>query len=268
MKLGYYTELDRILFSCEGDRKREVQQYIPVHVMGYIITGSLQVYGSSGVQVFTAGDVAIFRANQLGKFTKLLPAGGGEFKSINVFFDEELLQSFSKEYNIKATGIYTGKSLRLLEPNVLFNNYFNSLLPYFEPGNQLNSSLTTLKAKEALLLLLQTNSDLKNMLFDFKQPGKIDLKEFMEKNYRFNVPMDRFAQLTGRSLAAFKRDFNSVFKNSPGKWLQQRRLEEARYLIKEKGKRSSDVYLDLGFEDLSHFSFVFKKAFGVAPSLM
>jgi AraC-like DNA-binding protein len=38
-------------------------------------------------------------------------------------------------------------------------------------------------------------------------------------------------------------------------------------LIKEKGRRASDIYLDLGFEDLSHFSFAFKKQFGVPPSL-
>jgi AraC-like DNA-binding protein len=30
-------------------------------------------------------------------------------------------------------------------------------------------------------------------------------------------------------------------------------------LIKEQRKTPSDVYVDVGFEDLSHFSFVFKK---------
>jgi len=43
-------------------------------------------------------------------------------------------------------------------------------------------------------------------------------------------------------------------------------LQEAYYLIKEKGKAPSAIYLDLGFEDLSHFSFAFKKAYGVAPT--
>jgi len=37
-------------------------------------------------------------------------------------------------------------------------------------------------------------------------------------------------------------------------------------LIKEKGSKPSDVYLEVGFEDLSHFSYAFKNAFGVAPS--
>jgi AraC-like DNA-binding protein len=34
------------------------------------------------------------------------------------------------------------------------------------------------------------------------------------------------------------------------------------------GKKPSDVYLEVGFEDLSHFSFAFKKEFGKAPSLV
>jgi AraC-like DNA-binding protein len=35
---------------------------------------------------------------------------------------------------------------------------------------------------------------------------------------------------------------------------------------KQKNKKLSDIYLELGFEDLSHFSFAFKKLFGHSPS--
>ena len=103
-------------------------------------------------------------------------------------------------------------------------------------------------------------------MFDFNEPGKIDLEAFMKKNFHFNVEMKRFAYLTGRSLATFKRDFEKIFDMPPSRWLLQRRLQEAYYLIKEKGKTASDIYLDVGFEDLSHFSFAFKKIYGVAPS--
>jgi AraC-like DNA-binding protein len=107
---------------------------------------------------------------------------------------------------------------------------------------------------------------LKDILFDFSDPYKIDLEAFMNKNFHFNVTLDRFAYLTGRSLATFKRDFQKTFNTSPRNWLQQRRLQEAYYLITEKGKTTSDIYLDLGFENLSHFSFAFKKQFGYAPT--
>jgi AraC family transcriptional regulator, exoenzyme S synthesis regulatory protein ExsA len=80
------------------------------------------------------------------------------------------------------------------------------------------------------------------------------------------VDLSRFAYLTGRSLSTFKRDFEKVFNDSPNHWLQQKRLRDAHYLIKEKGWKSSDVYLEVGFKDLSHFSFAFKKAYGKSPS--
>jgi AraC family transcriptional regulator, exoenzyme S synthesis regulatory protein ExsA len=88
----------------------------------------------------------------------------------------------------------------------------------------------------------------------------------MNKNFKFNVSIERFAYLTGRSLSAFKRDFEKIFGATPSHWLVQKRLEEAYYLINRKSKRPSDIYLDLGFEDLSHFSFAFKRLFGHTPT--
>jgi AraC-like DNA-binding protein len=116
--------------------------------------------------------------------------------------------------------------------------------------------------------LFAQDKGLKNVLFDFSAPYKIDLEAFMQKNYHFNVGLERFAYLTGRSLATFKRDFERIFHSSPRKWLQNRRLQEAYYLIAQKHQRANDVYLDLGFEDLSHFSFAFKKQFGFAPGTL
>ncbi|WP_286895100.1 helix-turn-helix domain-containing protein, partial [Sphingobacterium sp. UBA6317] len=42
---------------------------------------------------------------------------------------------------------------------------------------------------------------------------------------------------------------------------------EARHLIERKNKKPSAIYLDLGFETLSHFSSAFKKKFGKAPTV-
>ena len=139
-------------------------------------------------------------------------------------------------------------------------------MPYMQLNGIEDEALLALKLREAVMLLLKVNPELKDILFDFSEPGKIDLEAFMNKNFHFNVDLNRFAYLTGRSLATFKRDFEKLFHSTPSRWLQQRRLQEAHYLIREKGKTASDIYLDLGFEDLSHFSFAFKKQYGMAPS--
>ena len=82
--------------------------------------------------------------------------------------------------------------------------------------------------------MLLTKPKLKNFLFDFSEPHKIDLEKFMQTNFKFNVPIENFAKLTGRSLAGFKRDFQKTFDILPRQWLQNKRLSEAHYQNREK----------------------------------
>ena len=90
----------------------------------------------------------------------------------------------------------------------------------------------------------------------------------MEKNFMFNMPMEKFGYLTGRSLTTFKRDFKKKFDTTPQKWLTQKRLELAHFHLTDKHKRVVDVCYEVGFENLSHFSYAFKKHFGYAPTTL
>ncbi|MBS0030954.1 helix-turn-helix domain-containing protein [Chitinophaga sp. 22321] len=257
----------QIVYSCYVNRSREGEQFVPVHVLSYQISGALTF--NDGKNTFTSheGEFRFIRRNQLLKFFKQ-PPENGEFKTISVYLDEETLRSFSMEYGYTADKPVDTDVVIELKPNPLYKSYMQSLQPYEQLSETGNEDLMTLKLKEAILILLKANPELKNVLFDFSAPGKLDLEAFMQQNFHFNVEMKRFAYLTGRSLATFKRDFEKIFHSSPSRWLLQKRLQEAYYQIKEKGRKTSDVYLEVGFEDLSHFSFAFKKAFGVAPSAL
>ena len=50
------------------------------------------------------------------------------------------------------------------------------------------------------------------------------------------------------------------------KWIVSRRLEEARRLIEDEKERPLDVYLRVGFKNLSHFSTAYKRQYGYPPS--
>ncbi len=125
-----------------------------------------------------------------------------------------------------------------------------------------------MKVKEAVLVFLGANPGLRQLLFDFSEPGKIDLAAYMNEHYQYNGDLQHFAYLTGRSLSTFKRDFEKIFHTTPSKWLLQKRLEDAHYLLKEKKLSASEVYLEVGFKDYSHFYVAFKKLFGMAPSMV
>ena len=50
------------------------------------------------------------------------------------------------------------------------------------------------------------------------------------------------------------------------KWIIKRRLEAARDLILSGKKKVTEACFDVGFKNLSHFSKIYKEAYGVAPS--
>ncbi|MBO9616273.1 MAG: helix-turn-helix transcriptional regulator [Dyadobacter sp.] len=256
-----------IAYSCYFTRNREGEQFAPEHVFSYQISGSLTINNGEKEYIFKPGDYRFIRRNQLLKFIKQPPADG-VFKSVSVYLDQETLRSFAMEHGYQADPApgQEAESVIALKGGGLLKGFMDSLMPYSEDDQLIDADLQALKLREAIMILLRSSTVMKDILFDFSEPGKIDLEAFMNKNFHFNVQINRFAYLTGRSLATFKRDFEHIFHTSPSRWLQQRRLQEAHYLIKEKGRTASDVYLEIGFEDLSHFSFAFKKMFGVPPS--
>jgi AraC-like DNA-binding protein len=257
----------QILYSCYANHSREGEQFVPAHVFLYQLAGTLLLDEGSQIYTLPPGTFWLLRRNHLVKFQKQLPAGGGEFRSLSVSFSQEALRAIAHEYGYPAAAHQPpGAAMLALPDHPLYQSYLASLRPYEQLAQPEHAALLALKAREAVLVLLQVNPELRDILFDCSEPGKIDLEAFMQKNFRFNVALSRFAYLTGRSLATFKRDFERLFHLSPSRWLVQRRLQEAHYLLKEKGKVPSEVYLEVGFEDLSHFSFAFKKAYGLSPS--
>lgn len=257
-----------ILYSCYHTLNRSGEQFVPEHILSFQLSGSLKIEDGRQSYLFEEGSIRFHQRNHLLKFYKQLPPNAGEYRSLSIYFDQQMLQSFSKEYHFTPDKMQLQRTITLIEPGGLYAGFLHSLQPYEQMAQSANKDLLQLKLKEALLILLKSNPELSGTLFDFSAPGKIDLEAFMRENYLFNVSLGRFAYLTGRSLASFKRDFEKIFHTSPGRWLLRKRLQEAHHRIKEKGMRPSDVYLDVGFEDLSHFSFAFKKAYGVAPSLL
>jgi len=258
------TETPDITYSCYHEISRKGENFVPKHTLSYQISGSFVLADDKENYTANPGDFNLIRKNKLVKFIKI-PPENGVFESVNIYLSDEHLTNFSKEYHLQTEHLISTKPLVPIEVNSVLQNFMISLKTLLESDLK-NQFLIDLKIKELLLILLQTKPELKNILFDFSEPFKIDLEAFMNQNYRYNVNLERFAYLTGRSLATFKRDFEKVFQTSPHKWILQKRLNEAHFLIKEENKSASDIFVDLGFEDLSHFSYVFKKQFGYSPT--
>jgi AraC-like DNA-binding protein len=259
--------LPQIVYSCVSKRIVEGELFIRQHVVDYIISGTSEVYFGGKSHLFKAGDFRFAIKNRLSKFVKQ-PPQGGEYRSISICIDYNTLLDLKDQFQRDVTAGHHHDNVFLLKPNHLFKNYIDSLSPYLEHSQYMDFGLIKAKIKEAVLVFLAANSELKDLLFDFSEPGKIDLQAYMNEHYQYNGDLQHFAYLTGRSLSTFKRDFEKIYNITPSRWLLQKRLEDAHYLLKEKKLKSSEVYLEVGFKDYSHFFVAFKKLFGVAPSMV
>ncbi|WP_342645442.1 AraC family transcriptional regulator [Mucilaginibacter sp. CSA2-8R] len=252
---------------ARGHRKTQSSEhYFPDHALGIMLSGESQYFSSEGTFIMKEDTVCLMRRNQLFKKLKKTGLNGEPPSLISLFLDQDILHRYATENEILKPSIYRGKAMIDLTGNIFLKAFFDSLLPYIDHPKKLTAKVAELKTYEAIELLLQTGNALQSFLFDFNEPHKIDLETYMNHHYKYNIPMSSFAQLTGRSLSTFKRDFAKIFVTTPEKWLQQKRLEQAYYLISNKKQRPSDVYLDVGFENLSHFSFAFKKQFGLTAT--
>lgn len=242
--------------------------YIADHIICHIISGEMRVIESQRQTIYRAGDSFLLRRNALAKCEQRPTASGIEFKVIFMVLTKDYLQNYAIQHNL--SGELQKDNLQplltLLKPTPSLTGLFDSLLPYINAHSYPSAHITTLKLEEFLICLQEQNAGLLTSLFTLAVHGKLDLAEFMERNYMFNVPMNKFAELSGRSLSTFQRDFIKIFDTQASQWLLKRRLKAAHALLLNNTRKPSDVYLETGFEDLSHFSRSFKKYFGYNPS--
>jgi AraC-like DNA-binding protein len=255
-----------IFYSYNSAVRKDKVGFLSHHTLVYQVSGHFTLETSVQKISMSKGEVLLIGKNQLGQITKT-PEPDTHYETIVICLQEDLLRKVALEEHIEAQQKYVGLPNILIPTNEFLKGYFQSVLPYVRNSEEtLTNEMGILKVKEAVKILLHTMPVLRNFLFDFSQAYKMDLEKFMLSHFHYNIPVAEFAELTGRSLAAFKRDFQKIFGMAPRQWLQEKRLIEARNLIENRHQKPSTIYLDLGFESLSHFSSSFKKKFGKAPS--
>ncbi|HTF80627.1 MAG TPA: AraC family transcriptional regulator [Cytophagales bacterium] len=256
-----------IFYSYYATMRKEKVGFLRHHTLVLQVSGHFTLETSAQKVSMGKGEMLLIGKNQLGTLTKMPASNEENYETVVISLQEDLLRKIALEEQVEVRQKYTGPLNILIPTNDFLRGYFQSVMPYIRnPAEAITTDIGILKVKEGVKLLLHAMPQLSNLLFDFSEPHKIDLEEFMLDNFHYNLPIEKFAGLTGRSLAGFKRDFQKTFGMAPRHWLLEKRLTEARNLIENKNKKPSAIYLDLGFESLSHFSHSFKKKFGKAPT--
>ena len=237
----------------------------PWPILIHIFSGEFELSYGTISTTFVSGNTVLIPRNKLFRSVKS-PLNDEPFKCVSIVLPDEQLRKFYLNHPEPEITKEDISKFKRIQSHPLLDSLFGSLLPYFDMKEDLPKELITLKIQEALTIIDAVDKRASAILGIFDQPGKIDLEKDMDEHFMYNLHLEKFAFLTGRSLTTFKRDFKNIFKTTPGKWLTAKRLELAYHKLMVGQTKINDVYLAVGFENVSHFSFAFKKQFGYTPS--
>jgi len=238
------------------------------HYLVYIYSGEMLLVENGKEISIRGGECVFIKRDHKVSFTKR-PIDNEDFKSISLKFNRNYLRKYFQTISpsdIPQNTQPLKSSVFKLPKTPNLESLFLSMIPYFETDEEPQENIINLKIQEGILSLLKINKNFFPALFDFTEPWKIDILDFLNENYVDDLTMEEIASYTGRSLATFKRDFKKISDLSPQKWLIQKRLEKAHELINEKGRKITEVCYDVGFKNRSHFTTAYKKHFGYSPS--
>lgn len=257
-----------IFLSCFSDYSEKCIHATPEHVLLYLYSGEQIIEDRNKRITINAGECAFIRRDH--RITMYKNSKGNDlYKGISLTFNRTLLREFYgriKKHNLPPGIAIPEENVLVVRPRADIISLFQSLTPYFEENVKPTEGVTHLKLQEGIYALLNSSEAFFPILFDFTEPWKVDILEFLNKNYMDDLTMEEIAAYTGRSLATFKRDFKKLSDLTPQKWLIKRRLEAAYVKLKEDGMKIHDACMEVGFKNPSHFSTAFKKQYGIPPN--
>lgn len=260
--------VDELLFTefkCPLDEKRS-SVWWHNNFFAHILTGETVLKTPRQEYTLKAGDSVFAKKGSVISSNN----SNEDFCELLIFVPDDFIRAVVKKYNVSISSALSaeeGDTVITLIPDDLLTAYFHSMLTHFKLSLPPAEPLLKLKFEELLLtiLLSDNHAPVKNYFSELCRSAKPSIKEIMESNFFSNLSMEEFAKLCGRSLSGFKQDFKTIYHTTPGKWLQEKRLEYSRYLLETTSISLDEVCMEIGFENLSHFIRVFKSRYGVTP---
>ncbi|SDX17984.1 helix-turn-helix domain-containing protein [Aequorivita viscosa] len=183
------------------------------------------------------------------------------------FFSEKRLCSFLEKHNLHQDEVAYENPYFIIRNDSYITSYLNSLSTIGNAPAVFMQNLLSVKFEELLLYLIQKyGRKFELYLHSLVILESSAFKKTVESKIHSNLKLEEIAFLCNMSLSTFKRNFIAEYNVSPGKWFQNKRLQRAKELLEGGNLKASDVYLEIGYNNLSNFSIAFKNKFGFSPS--
>ena len=199
-----------------------------------------------------------------------IAAIGSRYRSILFFFDNTLLADFfvrHPETLLTSAKKNTEEPFLVFEKDAFLTNFIESLGFMLATGLPLSAEMQNIKLEELLLYLSKHYPEKIQRLRNASYDAKDDLlvRQVVTANIYNAVTVEELAFLCHMSLSTFKRRFTRTYGITPNKWLLEKRMQKAAQMLSQGECKASEIYFELGYENLSSFIQSFKQVHGITP---
>lgn len=254
------------LYYYQSTREQDKQQIkLTKNVFSFLIDGQKEVFTNNSSVLIENSSFLLMKSGHC-LMTEKLSSTHKNYKSVLLFFSNEEILQFIQKFDIKTSNSNILQSAYSFQYDQFIKNYVTSLVDISRLEPSIQRKMIQAKFEEIMIYLVETNgTDFINSMMTHQSNSFQNFLSVVENNKLRKMTLKELAFLSNMSVSTFKREFEKHFHQSPSKWFLDKRLEHSAFMLKNNTKRPSEIYHEIGYENLSNFIHAFKTKFGVTP---
>lgn len=239
-------------------------------LFAHVINGHSKIYAPvKSVELFT-GDSLIMKCDNF--VNNWFPNQDNSFTEVIIFeLEPETLQYIYNNHLpdfLQKPTLAETSSLKRIPPNEMLIRFAKGISHYIDQPQLMKEELLKVKTRELIFLLMQVDHDasIKGILSTLFNHNDYNFKQIIEAHIFENLNLEDLAFMAGLSLSSFQRKFKALYKTTPRKYINSKRLDRARNLLAKPDVRIKEIAYSCGFQDVAYFSNAFSAAFSTSPS--
>jgi AraC-like DNA-binding protein len=258
-----------LIEQCVHNIDTHGSMYLKDHLLVFQLEGSLKViYGKQSFRVNKNEMILLKKATMIQYERSGSHDNNNLFDCLMFSLKDDLISSFLTSTELKITRQYAENQVLIsVQPiNECLLGFAQSLKPYFKNVTKVAPSQLRHKMMELLYDTAVCSQAMFQQILLLQQPVRTDLRDVVDLHYATPFRIEDLAYLSGRSLSSFKREFQQVYNLPPATFIREKRLNKAKEMLLTTGMSVSEICYSLGFENVSHFSRIFKRYHGTVPT--
>ncbi len=256
-----------VVQSCTHVTGKTGSMFLEEHLLLFVLQGTYAIHYGKQKYILGKNQMVLLKKAIVVEYDKSGdPENNNTSEFMMFFLKDDFLREFIRKVNLPVKQSNELSPISVKNVNQRLLGFVQSLTPYFSEPDKIEAGLIKLKMLELLYGITHTDQRLLQQLLQLKRQVHSDISQVLEENYMSPVSINDLAYLSGRSLSSFKRAFQAIYNIPPSRWIRERRLKKAKELLSNTEMSVTDVCYTTGFENMSHFSKVYKSYYGHSPS--